>query len=129
MRSLLLVVALTACVAEDGPTEGSTLGSGTLTNAAWSVGLCQAGFVCSGELRIGGWGFIARIGDTDEIARGDLTQATRDQLDALVAAIPLSEPTGVFTPDGGDGGRVEYDVERSGEARIYYTNGFRGDLG
>jgi hypothetical protein len=130
MRSLLLILALTACATDakdDG--DGDTLGHGTLANVVWGGGLCQAGYFCAGGIQVGVSGFIASIADSNEVARGDLLQATRDQIDAFVAAIPLSEPTGVYMNDGGDGGRVELDIRRDGELRIYYTHGFSGDFG
>jgi hypothetical protein len=130
MRSILLILALTGCITEDDSgSDGDTLGSGTLTSVSWGSGLCQRSFACAGSIRIGVSGFVAKIDDTEEVARGDLSAATREDLDHYVAAIKLSEPTGVFESDGGDGGRVEYAVQRGTELRIYYTAGFRGDFG
>jgi len=129
MRMILLCIAITGCAADD--TSGDTLGSGTLASVTWGGGLCPASYACAGGLELDGKSFKAwKVdGDSDLVARGELTQLTRDTLDDYVAAIPLSEPTGVFEDDGGDGGRVELVVIRGGETRIYYTAGFRGDFG
>jgi hypothetical protein len=129
MRMILLCIAITGCAADD--TSGDTLGSGTLASVTWGGGLCQASYACSGGLEFSGASFYAwkLDGDADEVARGELTQSTRNLLDHFVASIPLSEPTGVFEDDGGDGGRVELTIRRGDETRIYYTAGFRGDFG
>ena len=131
MRTLLLLIALSGCAGEDYdgmPDMGDTLGSGRLSFVGWSGGLCQRDFRCVGTLNLGPTGFVARL-ETDLVADGQLTQPTLDTLDGFVAAIRLDEPTGVFTPDGGDSGKVEMRVERNGEVRTYFTNGFRGDFG
>lgn len=126
---LIALIVVAACTTEDGtPDMPDTLGSGTLSFVDWSGGLCMRGFTCAGTLDLRSNGFTAGF-DTEVVARGHLAQATTDTLDDFVAAIPLSEPTGVFVPDGLDGGMVELRVERSGETRTYFTNGFRGDFG
>ena len=126
---MFFVIALAGCAA-DSTTDGDTLGHGTLTDVRWGGGLCQANYSCIGSIHFGVSGFVAKkIDDTQEIARGELLPSERDLIDHFVAAIPLSEPTGVFMEDGGDAGKVEVDIRRDNEIRIYYTNGFRGDFG
>jgi hypothetical protein len=127
-----LLLALMGCATEPirvPPGDGDTLGYGTLTEVTWSGGLCQRRFTCVGTMDIGVSGFVARFTDGELVARGDFTQATRATLDDFVAAIKLSEPTGVFESDGGDSGMVEYVVLRGGETRTYFTNGFREEMG
>src|SRR5690242_6050296 len=115
MRALVVMIALAGCMTDDsggGDGDGDTLGYGTLTNVEWGGALCPAGFSCAGSLQIGASDFTGKIAGGDVIARGNLTESTRAAVADLVAAIKLSEPTGVFEADGGDAGRVEYDVLR-----------------
>jgi hypothetical protein len=130
MRIWVLLV-LAGCATEPTrvPPGGDTLGYGTLTDVTWSGGLCQRRFTCVGTMEIGVSGFVASYLDGELVAGGDLTSATRTTLDDFVAAIKLSEPTGVFESDGGDSGKVEYVVLRDDETRVYYTNGFRNEMG
>jgi hypothetical protein len=128
MRQLLILIVLAGCATDDLDDTAEVLGSGTLTYVGWSAGLCPRSFTCAGELTLTDPQFVATF-DTTAIANGNLAEGTSSMIDQFVAAIPIDQPVGVFTPDGGDSGKVEMRVEHEGELRTYFTNGFRGDFG
>ncbi|HEY5922476.1 MAG TPA: hypothetical protein VIV11_12430 [Kofleriaceae bacterium] len=132
MRTMWILIALAGCVAHDGPpAPGDTLGSGTLEQVTWSGGLCQRKWPCVGTLELGPAGFQARYIDNNElVAAGQLATETQHDLDAFVAAIPRSEPTGTYEEDGLDGAVWEYRVRVDDETRLYLTKrSFQNEFG
>ena len=132
VHRILILVVVAACAAEDNtgePMPAATLGGGDLWRLTWDGGPCPRDYECAGELELIGDVLIATFADDTLAARGRLTQATVDELAALVAAIPASDPTGVMDQNTDGPGYYAMWIRLDEEIRVYVSNGFYPGIG